>query len=250
VRLISIDQGNTRTKLGLFEDGSLRRTWSFPTVKDASPADLERAVFLPGMPHNIPLGLCSVVPEMTAAWQALAECAGSHLTILTGCSPTPLRNAYATPQTLGPDRLLAAVAASELVGAPVLSISLGTATVVDAVTADRVYLGGMIAPGIGVIAGSLSASASALHPVPWQIPAHAIGHSTDEALTSGWFYQALGGIQAMIRATRDELGQQAPLALTGGWSSCIAPHLDGVALVDEYLILRGVAITLGPQPAP
>lgn len=243
MHLLTIDQGNTRTKVGLFQDRNLRQTFSFPTRKDATQSELAQAVTpLADLPPDTRVGLCSVVPELNPAWQAWAVEKGLQLTLLTGASPTPLRMAYATPETLGPDRLMAAVAAAT-VATPVISISLGTATVVDAVSDDAAYLGGMITPGIGLMAESLSAAASALHPVSWQEPAHAIGRSTDESLAGGWFYLVLGGLQAMIRATRAEIGD-APLVLTGGWSAQLAPYLDGVALVDEYLVFRGIALTL------
>lgn len=245
MRLLAIDQGNTRTKLGLFQDGVLRQTAAFATDKAASAADLEQAVFvMGGFPRTAHIGLCSVTPEVVPAWEALAERIGCPLTVLTGCYPTPLRNDFATPHTLGPDRLLAAVAAADAAGAPVIPVSLGTATVVDAVSAERAYLGGMIAPGIGMAAESLSVAASALHPVAWQVPDQAIGHSTDASLASGWFFHTLGGLREMIRAVRAELGAQAPLVLTGGWASHITPYLDNVALVDDFLVLRGIALTL------
>jgi len=245
VRLLAIDQGNTRTKLGLFQDGELRQTAAFATDKTASAADLEQAVFVAGgFPRDAQLGLCTVTPEMLPAWEALAARIDRALITLTGCSITPLRNEYATPGTLGPDRLLAAVAAVDAAGAPVIPISLGTATVVDAVSAEGAYLGGMIAPGIGVSAQYLSAAASALYPVPWQAPDRAIGRTTGQSLAGGWFFHSLGGLREMIRVTRTELGSEAPLVITGGWAAKLAPHLDNVALVDDFLVLHGIAITL------
>jgi len=243
--LLAIDQGNTRTKIGLFQDGELRQTAAFATDKTASAADLERAVFVAGgFPRDARAGLCTVTPELLPAWEALAARTGCHFTIFNGCSPTPLRNEYATPRTLGPDRLLAAVAAAHAAGTPVIPISLGTATVVDAVSVRGAYLGGMIAPGIGMSTQFLTDAASALHPVPWQAPDRAIGRSTDESLAGGWFYHSLGGLREMIRATREELGGNAPLVITGGWAAQLASHLSNVALVDDFLVLRGIALTL------
>ncbi|MHB0939308.1 MAG: type III pantothenate kinase [Armatimonadota bacterium] len=245
MQLLAIDQGNTRTKLGLFEDGALKKTSAFPTQKAASPADLEQAVFTrSGFPRDARIGLCTVAPEAVPAWDALAARVGCSLTVLTGTSPTPLTNAYATPRTLGPDRLLAAVAAANAAGAPVISISLGTAMVVDAVSADRAYLGGMIAPGIGLAERALVRGTSALRAVTWKRPAQAIGRSTEESLVNGWFYHSIGSLREMIAATRKALGVAAPLVLTGGWARQIAPHLDGVAQVDQYLVLRGIMLTL------
>jgi type III pantothenate kinase len=245
VSLLAIDQGNTRTKFGLFVDGQLRDAWNVPTDKTATASDLHGALdaSVRAAPTTM-LGLCSVVPELLPAWRQFAQECGYPLTVITGESPTPLINRYATPSTLGPDRLMAAVAAATQVGAPVISISLGTAITVDVVSADRRYLGGVIAPGIEVVSRTLASAASALHPVDWRIPSAAIGRTTDEALANGLYFQVIGGLQAMIQAMRDSLHVTAPLALTGGWAAQIAPLLDHVALVDEYLVLHGIAITL------
>jgi type III pantothenate kinase len=243
--LLAIDQGNTRTKCGLFRAGELARVWAIATEKDATPDALSRAIFHAiDEPEPVALGLCTVVPDLLPVWGQMAQEQGLPLTVLTGQSPTPLINRYETPETLGADRLLAAVAAAARVGAPVISVHLGTATVVDAVSADRAYLGGMIAPGIGVLTQALSQAASALYPAEWREPEQPIGRSTDESLSNGLFYQSIGGVRAMVNAVRDSLGVHAPLALTGGWAQRIAPYLDDVALVDEYLVLHGIAVTL------
>ncbi len=243
--LLAIDQGNSRTKFGLFRAGALLRTWVTGTDKQAGAATLLHALrHDPEMTPGTPIGLCSVVPELLPAWEQAAHALDSPLTIFTGNSPTPLRNAYETPETLGPDRLLAAVAAVDRAGAPVIPISAGTAFVVDAVSADRVYLGGMIAPGITPISEALSVAASALWPPGWHEPEHAIGATSEEALRHGLFYLSIGGLRAMVDAVRRELGVAAPLVLTGGWAQRVAPHLDGVALLDEYLVLHGIALAL------
>lgn len=245
MRLLAIDQGNTRTKLGLFEDGTLCKTAAFSTRKLAAAAELEQAVFArTGFPRDVRIGLCTVAPETVPAWEEMAARTGCQLTVLTGVSPTPLRNAYATPRTLGPDRLLAAVAAAEAAGVPVIPVSLGTAMVVDAVSTDRAYLGGMIAPGIGLAERALVRGTSALHGVTWRHPAQSIGRSTEESLVSGWFHHSIGSLREMIAATRQALGAHAPLVLTGGWASKVASHLDDVALVDQHLVLRGIALAL------
>lgn len=244
--LLAIDQGNSRTKFGLFVDGDLVHSWVTATDKQALPLQLAEAAFhLPEVPRPLLIGLCTVVPELVPAWEGMAEQTGCTLIRISGDTPTPLRNAYETPQTLGPDRLMAAVAAAQIAGAPVIPISLGTASVVDAVDGEGCFLGGMIAPGIGTSAEALSGAASALWPVQWHEPAHPIGRTSEDAMTNGLFYQSIGGLQAMIAAIRAALGAPAPLVLTGGWAQRVAPHLDGVAQVDENLVLRGIAVTLG-----
>jgi type III pantothenate kinase len=236
VSLLAIDQGNSRTKCGLV-DGDGLTTWAVETNHAVDAADLAALMDAPGVTR---VALCTVVPTLIPAWEAAARAAGKPLNLITGTTPTPLRNAYATPETLGPDRLMAAVAAARL-AMPVIPVLLGTATVVDAVS-DGAYLGGMIAPGVGILAERLSARASALRLPAWAPPEAPIGRSTDEALAQGLFYQAVGGLRAMIAATRAALGVEAPVVLTGGWAPRLAPHLDGVAAHDEHLVLRGIGL--------
>jgi hypothetical protein len=117
--LLAIDQGNTRTKFGVFRGQALLGTWALPTDKAVEVAALTRllAGHLPiDSPPYPPIALCSSVPELLPTWRAAAEAAGRALTIFTGESPVPLRNGYATPATLGADRLLAAVAAAAVQG--------------------------------------------------------------------------------------------------------------------------------------
>ncbi len=189
-------------------------------------------------------GLCTVVPTQEDCWRQLAADYGATLIIITGSTITSLRNAYATPATLGADRLMAAVAAARLAGTPVIPVSLGTATVVDAVAADATYLGGQIAPGIHASMTALVDAASALNLTDWHTPSAAIGHSSHDAMANGLFYQQTGGVRAMIQSVRHELAYDAPVVLTGGWAQQLAPHLQGVALIDESLALRGIALTL------
>jgi type III pantothenate kinase len=245
VAILAIDQGNSRTKLGLFRDGVLLHSWDAPTDKAADSTALAQLLWTAEVPPNTPIGLCSVVPELRDAWVTATDALGYPLTIITGETPTPLRNAYATPATLGPDRLMAAVAAISMVGGPpVIPISLGTATVVDAVGSGPTYLGGMIAPGIGTSARALGLAASALDEPTWEYPAHAIGASTAEALASGLFHFAVGSLNAMLAATRAELGAPAPAIVTGGWADHITPYLDGPAIAYPNLVLLGIARTM------
>jgi len=245
VQLLAIDQGNSRTKFGVFADGELRHTWAIPTDKSATSAALHTAITTHGdVHHDTIIAVSSVVSELRTEWEGMAAAAGWPFFMITGTFVTPLINAYHTPETLGPDRLMAAVAAFHRARGPVMPVLLGTATVVDAVTGDGEYLGGLIAPGIGVSVDLLSKNASALDSVTWRPPANAIGRSTREALHNGLFFASIGGLRHMIAAIRHELHLSAPLALSGGWAVDVQSHLDGVAFLDPHLVLHGIAISI------
>ena len=244
MELLAIDQGNTTTKFGYFRAGRLQHNWSVATDRGATAEMLGQILQEEGIVAPLALGLSTVTLELLPAWRRMAQDSGYSLTVVNGNTPAPLQNQYGTPETLGADRFMAAVAAADLVGTPVIVISLGTAIVVDAVSLGSAYLGGIIAPGITATTVALENSASALPLGHWAPPSRAIARGTAEALANGLFYQSVGGLRAMVQAVRDELAISAPLALHGGWAHQLAPHLDGVALVDEHLVLRGIYLTL------
>lgn len=240
--LLAIDIGNTRTKFGVFSQNALVRTWNVATAEIAT-VDAAGHI-LASLPPGTTIGVCSVVATHTTYFRDAARQQERTCILLSGQSPTPLRNRYHTPDMLGTDRLMAAVAAVQLCGAPVIPICLGTATVVDAVSAQHEYLGGMIAPGVGTAMQGLAHTASALYPITWQHPASAIGCNTDQALISGLYYQTLGGIRAMIDAVRDALGVAAPIVLSGGWAAPLQTDISAGARYEPHLILHGIAVTV------
>ena len=243
--ILAIDIGNSRTKIGLFADSALRRTWDIAT-HETSPDDV--ASLLTSIPAGCRVGISSVVATRTPCWQQHLQHHRCDVTVITGNSPTPLVNRYATPQTLGPDRLMAAVAAVACAGTPVIPVSLGTAIVVDAVSAAGEYLGGMIAPGIRPASDALTQATSALYAVTWEPSTSVIGRSTHDALTNGLHHLMLGGIERMIDATRQALGASAPVVMTGGWASAVAPVLRDPVIVEPFLVLHGIAHLIGMFP--
>lgn len=240
-----IDQGNSYTKYALVNGGVLSVSQKFVTNKNASVEDI--CAFLSSLlqdDEKNQIVLCSVLPELINNWISASAKLNLSMKIITGESPTKLINKYRTRDTLGADRLMAAVAAEAQVGSPAIILSLGTATVADAISADGCFLGGLIAPGIESCLYSLQKS-TALWQVSWQPPTSAIGTDSTAAMRNGIFYHTIGGIQAMLAALYSELGENTPLVITGGWAEIIAPHLPKIQLYDPQLVLRGMGISSG-----
>ena len=153
----------------------------------------------------------------------------------------PIR--YQNPATLGADRLCNAVAARARYGNPVIAIDYGTATKLEAVSAEGEYLGGAILPGIAISLQALFSRAARLAEVSWEVPPHAIGDTTARALQSGCFYGFLGQSEALIRRFREELGRsETPVVATGGLAGHIVPHCALIAHHDPELTLEGVRL--------
>ena len=163
--LLAADIGNTQIKLGVFQGEHLVATWHIATdserLADEYAVLVTNLLQMDGIDKTAIHGAvyASVVP--VAGWASSARCSS-----VTSTSPalrvgvgvkTGIRIQY-EPRELGPDRIAVALGALRLHAPPVIVVSLGTATVFEAVSRDGVYLGGAIAPGIGVAADALSES--------------------------------------------------------------------------------------------
>jgi type III pantothenate kinase len=240
--LLAVDVGNSQTKVGWFEDQQLRGESHFATGSRSTGQAL--AGFLSqGDTHPTAAAMCSVVPTMTDEWRAaLRALLGAEPLVVNGDSDIGIRNRYTEPQSLGPDRLVGALAARELHGAPVIAVSLGTATVVNVVSRVGEFIGGAIAPGIEASLAALTEKAARLLPVELEVAPRAIATDTRGAMIAGAFFGAVGQIKELLTRVRREMGEPAPAVLTGGWAELVAPELSNVAAVEPTLTLIGLRL--------
>ncbi|NKC11712.1 MAG: type III pantothenate kinase [Gammaproteobacteria bacterium] len=251
--LMVIDVGNTHVTVGVFSDRDLTATWRL--TADSRRTDDEYLLLLAALlerrgvaPGDIDaVAICSVVPPLT-------EIVCRALTGLVGCEPMVvghdtqlgLTNLYDRPQDVGADRLVDAVSAVQLYGGPAIVVDFGTATVFDAISAQREYLGGAISPGIHLAADALYQATSLLRRVDLDPPERAIGGNTTRAIQSGLLYGYVGLVEGMIHRFRAELSPQAPegvkVIATGGLAAVIADHTDEFTHVDENLTLTGLRL--------
>ena len=248
--LLAVDIGNTTITLGLFEGEGLRATWRIAT--DHRRLADEYAVMLLGLldvegikPSEISeAALISVVPDLqpvfeNLCWQRLGV---NPLVVGTG-TRTGVRILYDNPRDVGADRVADVVGAVKRHGPPPLIIvDLGTGTVFDAVSAEGDYLGGAIAPGIGVASEALFERAAKLYPVELTPPANAIGKNTISALQSGLLYGYVALIEGMVARFKKELGGKAKVVGTGGWAELIARETRAIDVIDIDLTLHGLRL--------
>lgn len=215
-RVLVVDIGNTTTRLGLWEGREAREVAALSTGEVTAEAP----------PLTEGLALCSVVPAAEVSWRAWAEAHDLELLAIRGDTPAPVTNHYADPAQLGPDRLCAAVGAANRLGAPVIVVSLGTATVVDAVSAERELLGGAIACGLDTGLAALHERTAALPRVTAEAPLRAIGRDTVAGLRAGAVLGAAALVEGLVARMREVVGP-AKVAVTGGNAGLVAPHLRG-----------------------
>ncbi len=147
-----------------------------------------------------------------------------------------------TPKQLGADRIIDAVAASKLYGTPVIIVDFGTATVFDAVNEAGDYLGGAIAPGIGIASEALFSRAAMLYRVQLERPPVAIGKNTIHAMQSGILFGYVGLVEGVVQRFKNELSGSPKVIATGGLASLIAGETDCIDIVNGDLTLTGLRL--------
>jgi type III pantothenate kinase len=253
--LLTVDIGNTNITIGLVRDGALLATRRAAARQEATVDEVE--LLLDGLlgldeaqlSEISAICLASVVPTLGEAIEEVAARRRVRILVASaGTVPIPIRTDR--PAEIGADRLVNALAALRLYGAPAVVVDFGTATTFDVVSADGAYVGGAIAPGLELGLDALAQRTAKLPRVALRAPDRAIGRDTVSAIQSGAVlgYQALtAGLLARIRS---ELAASTGIAprdvkaiLTGGLSQ--APWiqaLEGIDAVDPDLTLRGLAI--------
>ena len=203
------------------------------------------ASLLAGLSAADRVALVSVVPAWTAAIERAAADLGVPLLVAEPRS-IPMANLLPEPERVGTDRLVAAFAARELHGAPVIVVDLGTATTVDGVDASGAFAGGAILPGPELSGRALSRGTAQLPAVRMDTPDHALGRDTAEAIASGVILGQVDAISGLIRRIAAELvpaRQRARVVLTGGGSMAPwATAIRGVDVVDPDLVMRGLGL--------
>jgi len=255
VVLLALDIGNTNLTTGLFRSGTLvasrRAATRAGSTADELEVALEGLLRLDGcsLADVAAIAIASVVPTLTGAVEQIAGRRSTPI-IVAGAGTVPIAIRVERPAEVGADRLVNALAAQRLYGAPAVVVDFGTATTLDAVAADGAYVGGAIAPGLELGLEALAARTAKLPRIELRTPERAIGRDTVSAMQAGtvFGYQALAaGLLARVRGELAEVSGIEPSAvraiLTGGLSAAPwARALGEVDAIDPELTLRGLAI--------
>jgi type III pantothenate kinase len=238
--LLVVDIGNTNTKLGVFDESRLISKFSIPTSLD-STKKLENA--LADLGDVTAAIVCSVVPDAEKRFaQMYRDRFDGEPILVRSDFDFGLKVDYQPPESLGCDRLVNAFSAVEKYGAPCIVCSLGTATTIDVVSKDREFLGGSISPGMGTMARALNLLTAHLPKIELEKPDSLIGNTTVGSMQSGIFYGQIALIEGMITRFRNQLGYDAKVIATGGFSATIAAETSYIDFVDANLTLDGLRI--------
>lgn len=247
--LLAVDVGNTHTVLGLFEGPRLIADWRIATRHDMTCDELgvlwRSLLEQADLAHQVLEGMIvsSVVPDLDAAIALTGRKYFEQQPMFVGPGiKTGLPILYENPHEVGADRIVNAVAAKERYGAPVIVLDFGTGTTFDLVSANGEYIGGIIAPGLGVSAEALFSKAARLHRVEVRRPEHVVGRNTEESLRAGLYYGYLSMVEGLIARINDSLDQPAPVIATGGLATVFAEDLEVLHAVDPGLTLEGLRL--------
>lgn len=249
--LLAVDVGNTHMVIGVFESTTLRNQWRVKTDKSTTVDEL--ASLFDGLFRMEGLSfsdisdviISSVVPVMQAAWTALSTRYFKASPLVVGdnvqCDmPVLIDN----PAEVGADRLVNAVAAYAEYPKALIIIDFGTAITWDCVSDKGEYLGGVIAPGLGISMEALGNRTAKLPQVDISTPPAApIGTNTVAAIKSGILFGYGGMVDGLVSRIRTQLAPSRPfIVATGGMARLIAPYSETIEHVDPMLTLKGLRI--------
>ena len=247
--LLTIDIGNTNLTLGLYQGLELGPRWRLATVHERMPDEyglqflglLSHAGLQPGDISGI--CVASVVPPLTGkVVEACQRYIEKEPLVVDAGVKTGVRIRYEDPRAVGADRVADAAAVQRLYGGPACVVDFGTATTFDAISKEGDYLGGAIAPGIGIAAEALFLHTAKLPRVDLQRPPAAIGRNTVHAMQSGLLFGYVSLVEGMVARFRSELGPAMKVIATGGLAEVVAKETSVLQIIAPWLTLDGLRI--------
>ncbi|MBI1809522.1 MAG: type III pantothenate kinase [Gemmatimonadetes bacterium] len=249
--ILCFDVGNTETTIGLCHGQDVQARWRVTTDPTRTPDEVYLLLVALLDAANVDLSavqgsaIGSVVPAVTAPLaEACTRLGGLPPVIVDARSPLPITLDVDEPLTVGADRLINTLAASRLHQRDCIVVDLGTATTYDCITADGVFIGGVIAPGVQVSAESLFRRTSKLPATEIVAPKNVIGRRTEECIRSGVVLGSAEAIDGLVRRIKAAWPRPAtPLVIgTGGLAAAFKPLCQELDVVEPDLTLQGLAM--------
>ena len=247
--ILVFDVGNTNIVLGVYNERVLTHHWRVST--DKSQTMDEYAVVIKNLFDFSGLTfreigavvISSVVPPVMPTLEALARRYFGVEPLVVGPGiKTGMPIIYDNPREVGADRIVNAVAAYAKYGGPLVIVDFGTATTFCVVSKRGEYLGGAIAPGIGISTEALFLRASKLPRIEVVKPTSVIAKNTVAGMQSGIYYGFIGQVDGIVKRMKAELGPETKVIATGGLAEMISQESDTIETVDPFLTLEGLLL--------
>ncbi len=187
--------------------------------------------------------ISSVVPPVfNSVYTGVVKLIGKQPLVVGPGLKTGLNIHVDTPSQVGADRIVAAVAALAEYTAPLVLIDMGTATTLEVVEPENVYMGGVIFPGVMVSLDSLTSRTAQLPGISLDKPKHVIGKNTVDCMRSGAMYGTAAMLDGLIDRIAEELGHSSTIIATGGIAQFIIPLCKHEIILEKELLLKGLNV--------
>jgi type III pantothenate kinase len=249
--LLAVDIGNTVMTIGIYDGTDLRAEWSVATDRRKT-YDEYGLLFLALLEHKglssadiHAVAISSSVPPLAPTLERMCQKYFSLKPLVVGPGvKTGMVIRYDNPREVGADRIVIAVAAHEKYGGPLIIVDLGTATIFDVVSREGEYLGGVIAPGVGISVEALFQQAAKLPRIELVKPPSVLARNTIHAMQAGVIYGFAGQVDDLVTRLIEEQGpafEGAKVIGTGDYTE-VAAECTMIQLMDPYLALEGLRV--------
>ncbi|MBO5318076.1 MAG: type III pantothenate kinase [Oscillospiraceae bacterium] len=255
--LLAIDIGNTNIVIGCIRDDEI--LFKARIATDRSRTSDQYGVEIMNMLQAF--GVCkddiedciisSVVPPVfNSVKTGVIKVIGKQPMVVGPGLKTGLNIHVDVPSQVGSDRIVIAVAALDEYAAPLILMDLGTATTIEVIEPENVYIGGVIFPGVKTSLDALISRAAQLPGISLDKPKNVIGKNTVDCMRSGMMYGTAAMLDGIIDRMEQELGHRSTLIATGGMAQFIAPLCKHPIILEKDLLLKGLNIIYKKNKKP
>ncbi|HEY0826938.1 MAG TPA: type III pantothenate kinase [Bacilli bacterium] len=247
--ILVVDVGNTNIVLGLYRNKTLLHHWRLSTSHSATVD--EYGIMVNSLCNHVNVSLdqiegiiiSSVVPPIMNTLERLCSKYLHKTPLVVGPGiKTGLNIRYENPREVGADRIANAIAAIELYGPPLIIVDFGTATTIDYIDEAGQYIGGAIAPGIGISTEALYQKAAKLPRIELTKPKSTVGRNTISSMQAGIIYGFAGQVDGIVSRIQEEFKVNAQVIATGGLAELISGESVTIQQVNPLLTLQGLQI--------
>jgi len=245
--LLVIDIGNTSIFFGVYTGKKLIESWRISTSAGKTPDEYGAEVldfFDFGKIDRKKISgiaISCVVPSLLPVFEEISQKYFHIKPFVVGREgEIGMPILYEDPKEVGADRLSTSIAAFELYKGQVIVVDFGTATTFDVISEKGEYIGGVIAPGIGISSQALFEKGAQLPHVELAKPERVIGRNTKKSMQAGIVYGSVGQVKEILSRIKREIGGNPKIVATGGYASLIAPEIEMIDTVNQELVLEGL----------
>lgn len=243
------DVGNTNIVLGVYDQEDLKHHWRIETNRHRT--EDEFGMIVKNLFDHVQLSfsdidgiiISSVVPPIMFSLERMCQKYFHIKPLVVGPGiKTGLDIKYENPREVGADRIVNAVAAIHEYGSPLIIVDFGTATTYCYINDNSQYMGGAIAPGIGISTEALYSRAAKLPRIEISRPDDVIGKNTVSAMQAGILYGYVGQVEGIVKRMKDKSAVPPKVIATGGLANLIAQESNVIDIVDPFLTLKGLQL--------